>query len=67
MESIDPWQEFQAMTADEAHMALAFLSGYDEALFARVIERTRSERERRRLRALMSDACRRAGDAEVTQ
>jgi hypothetical protein len=44
----DPWEEFQAMTPDECMQALAYLAGRDPEAFARVLELSRGERERRR-------------------
>jgi hypothetical protein len=46
----DPWPEFLAMSADECRSALAHLAGRDPALFARVMEVTRPEREGARAR-----------------
>lgn len=42
------WEEFQGMTLDECRAALGYLAGYDPEAFVRVLDLSRSLRDRGR-------------------
>jgi hypothetical protein len=68
--SKDAWDEFHAMTDTEVRHALAYVSGLEPHTFERVIELSRARREQSRLadlRYMVSAACQRERDAEVTE
>jgi hypothetical protein len=68
--SKDAWDQFHAMTDSELRHALAYVSGFEPRTFERVIELSRGVIEQTRredLRYMVSAACQRERDAEVTE